>query len=120
MKEQIEDEQDLYFEDFTTFKGRISRANFRALNLLVLGVAICIYFLPGFANQIIILEVELNLFTKSIKFLISPIHIVGYILLLIFYLLLSVKRMRDTGNPLWKLLIPFYNLKILFFEESKI
>ena len=40
-------------------------------------------------------------------------------LLCFVFILLSIKRFRDTGKPFWKILIPIINIKILFFEESK-
>lgn len=33
--------------------------------------------------------------------------------------MIYLKRVRDSGNQLWKLFIPLLNLKILFFEDSK-
>lgn len=126
MDEQNESDQDLYLEDFVTYKGRINRANFRALNLLILGVSICVYFLPGII--IAIWEYFNRRKYRTIDFdTIGAIQTIGpyvygicYFILAMFLLLISIKRMRDTGNPLWKLLIPIYNLKILYFEESKI
>jgi uncharacterized membrane protein YhaH (DUF805 family) len=37
----------------------------------------------------------------------------------IVYLIVCIKRWRDTGKPWWLVLIPVYNLYILLFSPSK-
>ena len=39
--------QELGLKDFSSFNGRISLSNFRALNLLLIGLSIGVFFLPG-------------------------------------------------------------------------
>ncbi len=119
------EEQVLEMRDFTSLHGRISRANFRALSLLALGAAICVYFLPGLIIGLLhalfhrsSIASELS-YTESIQFITPPIHFVGYTLLALFYVLLSIKRWRDTGQKMWKIMIPFYNLWGLYFRPSR-
>lgn len=111
--------QELTIKDFTTFHGRINKKNFRALMVLILGLIPVIYFLPAllFLKKSFIRlpneqQVEILLYIKPY------VHGVGYITLGIFSLLVSVKRMRDTGQGLWKLIVPFENLRKLFFANS--
>ena len=116
--------QTLGLRDFTSFNGRISKSNFRALSLLAFGLAICIFFLPGvliavweYLNRKRYSRVDFD--TVCAIELIAPyVYTIGFSLLLVIFILVSLKRLRDTGNSPWKLLLPFYNLKILFFNDS--
>jgi uncharacterized membrane protein YhaH (DUF805 family) len=117
--------QELYLKDILSYYGRISRSNFRALSLLSIGMAVCVFFLPTllilsweYINRGRYRDIEFD--TQGWIENISPfVHTVGLLIVGIILLLLAIKRIRDTGNPIWKLLIPIYNLKILYFEPSK-
>ncbi len=115
------DEQDLYARDIFSFRGRMSRANFRALSLLVLGLSFCIVALPSFLASIIQRKRGSSEELIEIVQFISPyIYFGSYSILGLFLFSISTKRIRDTGHSLWKLLIPFYNLKLLFGHKSKL
>lgn len=103
--------------DILAFHGRINRSNYRALNILVIGMIILVYFSPG---VLIGLQRRIE-YARKIELiqLISPyIHMVGFTIVSLFFILISIKRIRDTGNGIWKLLIPFWNFKILYFDKS--
>lgn len=119
------DKQELYIRDIISYNGRISRSNFRALSLLSIGMVITVYFLPGlliaarlYLNRRRFSEVEFDI-GYAIQEIAPIIHTIGFMLMGIILVLLAIKRIRDTGHPIWKLLIPIYNLKILYFEPSK-
>ncbi len=119
------DKQELYIRDIISYNGRISRSNFRALSLLSVGMVIAVYFLPGlliaarlYLNRRRFSEVEFDI-GYAIQEIAQIIHTIGFMLMGIILVLLAIKRIRDTGHPIWKLLIPIYNLKILYFEPSK-
>lgn len=119
------DTQELIAQDFKSFHGRISRSNFRALSLLTIGLIICIFFTPGILGTAYDYLINRNLAQgqlSSIQIiqLISPyIYFLAYSLLGLLFILISVKRMRDAGRPVWQLFLPIYNLKVLYFERSK-
>ncbi|MFK8054788.1 MAG: DUF805 domain-containing protein [Saprospiraceae bacterium] len=112
------DSQDLHLSDFLSLNGRVSRSNFRALSFLAFGLAICILLLPGLLGvelqQKHGIDVETTMDASGIL-----IYIVSYTILTLLLLLMAIKRMRDTGNSPWKLLIPLFNLKALYFDVSK-
>lgn len=113
--------QEIDLGEIFSYNGRLSRSNFRALSLLAIGAAICVLFSPGLlgaaANNSVDGDSELveNVTQSSMPI----VYLIGFSIIGIAMLLLAIKRMRDTGNPIWKLWIPFYNLKILYFEYSK-
>lgn len=113
--------QEIRLKDLFTFHGRISRANYRALSLLAVGISICVFFLPGilemlsYSNTII----GLNGVLITRGFSIPLIYVIAYPMILFAIIILSIKRIRNTGNPIWKLFLPIYNLKLLYFEFSK-
>ena len=100
---------------------RISRSNFRALTLLSIGMAICVFFSPGLLGSIANGRRSGNpeLIEEVTQNSMPIVYIIGFSIIGIALILLAIKRMRDTGNSIWKLLIPIYNLKILYFDESK-
>lgn len=119
------DNQALVPRDFFSYHGRISRANFRALSLVAFGLSICIFFLPGLLVSIgeylrkkIALPKGVDT-TNQIQAIAPYVYTIGYSILAMFIILLAIKRIRDTYHPTWKLLIPFYNLKLLYFDLSK-
>lgn len=112
--------QELHLRDLVSYHGRISRANFRTLSILFLGLAICVFFLPALVAAIltedeIIPSDDLLHFTSEIASILYPIC---YALLLSLYSLICIKRMRDTRKPLVTLFIPFYNFSVLYWELS--
>ena len=113
--------QELDLMKIFTFNGRISRSNFRALSLLAIGMAICVFFSPGLLGSMANgrRSGNLELVEKATQISMPIIHIIGFSIIVIAMLFLAIKRVRDTGNPIWKLFIPIYNLKILYFEQSK-
>ncbi len=118
--------QELGTEDFKNFHGRISRSNFRALSLLTIGLIICIFFVPGILGTLYsyllnrgAIRVEMTNI-EVVQFISPYFYFLGYSLLGLLFLMISVKRMRDTGNPWWKILLPLYNLKLLYFKLSKV
>ena len=119
------DEQELAIADIFSLHGRISRPNFIALSLLLIGLAICVFFLPAlltlffeYLNDKIFRQPAFDLITTIQK--INPfVHTIGFILIGMMVIILAIKRIRDTGNQIWKILIPIYNLKLLYFEPSK-
>ncbi|MGK0313968.1 MAG: uncharacterized membrane protein YhaH (DUF805 family) [Saprospiraceae bacterium] len=117
--------QELSLIDIVSLNGRISRSNFRALSLLAFGLTICIFFLPGvivavweYLNRRRFREIEFDS-VNAIQEIATLVYVFGISILAIIMLILGVKRIRDTGNPIWKLLIPICNLKLLYFEQSK-
>lgn len=112
-------DQDLFAKDFISFHGRINRTNYRVLSLVVLGLSPIIYLSPGlliFAERLRLISPELRLELFQIA---SPlIHTIGFSFLAFIVINLSIKRTRDTGEALWKLLMPIYYLKILFIKKS--
>lgn len=114
--------QSLYLRDFYSWSGRISKPNFRALALVVLGLSIVTLFIPGVLAALYchgrrrryldcdVLEVT--------KLLATPVYWIGFSFLGALMVLLVVNRARDTGHPSWKFFIPFYNLLLLFFGPS--
>lgn len=119
------DKQELTKKDFMSFHGRISRSNFRELSLLTFGLTICIFFLPGLLVAVwkqLNRRRFMNENTDTIETIqqIAPtVYSIGFGLLGLIFLLLVIKRLRDTGNPTWKLIIPIYNLKLLYLNKSK-
>lgn len=118
------DRQELYKEDFLSFHGRISKSNFRALTVLTIGLTICIYFLPGIIEAAYSYSIRrtndmVNYDSVETIKLIAPfVHTIGYSLLCIMFIMLSIKRIRDTGFPIWNLFIPFKNFHLLYFKDS--
>lgn len=115
--------QALYAKDFLTINGRINKSNYSALFILLIGLIPCIYFSPGlFANIISYRKYEAKS-PEEIYNLAENISIPLWIILgsvtLILFLIISIKRIRDAGYPIWNIFIPIKNIKILFFEESK-
>lgn len=113
--------QEVRLKDLFTFHGRISRANFRALSVLALGSAICVFFLPAlldlFAPSWVTWQLYVTL--NSIEYTIPIVYLICYPLIAVSMIMLAMKRIRDTGNPIWKLLLPILNLRLLYFEFSK-
>ena len=111
--------QEIDLKDVFTYNGRISRSNFRALSLLAIGMMICVFFSPGLLGAIGKgRRGNPELMEKIIQNSAPIVHLIGFSIIGIAMILLAIKRIRDTGNPIWKLLIPIYNLKILYFDES--
>ncbi|MDF1698371.1 MAG: FHA domain-containing protein [Saprospiraceae bacterium] len=119
------DKQELVLVDILHFHGRLSRANFRALSILLLGIGICLFFLPGlwvayyrYLNRNRLQSIDFDPY-EMIQNISPYIYGIGYLILLIVLFILVIKRMRDAKEPIWKLGIPVYNLKILYFDISK-
>ena len=117
--------QELKLIDIVSFHGRISRSNFRALSLLAFGLAICTFFLPGlsvavweYLNRRRFSEIGFDS-VNAIQEIAPIVYVLGFSVLFAIILLLSIKRIRDTGHDIWKLIIPIYNLKLLYFDKSK-
>ncbi len=110
--------QELDLVDFFTYNGRISRSNFRALSLLSIGMMICVFFSPALLGAIGGRRGGFEMVEKITKNLTPIVYVIGFSVIGITMVILAIKRMRDTGNPIWKLLIPIYSLKILYFDES--
>ena len=112
--------QTLHKLDFLSFHGRINRANFRALSIMILGLIPVIYLAPG----LILLTRKRRRFpnptedTELIQAIAPYVHTIGFTLLAMLAILISIKRMRDTGSKLLNLLIPIWNLKLLLFGKS--
>jgi len=117
------DKQELIIKDFKIFNGRISRSNFRVLLLVAFGLSLGIFFMPAFLVSIWnYVDKRGNINSDSIQVMQDVgtyVFVIGYGLLSLFLILISIKRIRDTGEQPWKLLIPIYNLKLLFFDPSK-
>jgi len=111
--------QEIDLKDVFTYNGRISRSNFRALSLLAIGMMICVFFSPGLLGAIGKgRRGNPELMEKITQNSAPIVYLIGFSIIGIAMILLAIKRIRDTGNPIWKLLIPIYNLKILYFDES--
>ena len=112
---------EIRLKDLFTFHGRISRANYRALSLLAIGVSICVFFLPSLIFKLTYRwnsnNIEISL--ASTESLMPMVYLVCYPIIILVMLMLSMKRIRDTGNSIWKLILPVYNLKLLYFVYSK-
>ncbi len=113
--------QELELIDFYTFNGRISRSSFRQLNLLYIGLTICLFLSPGFFEVVIRGRKNRNaeLVEEFMVNVMPLIYIIGFSLIGITFLILAIKRIRDTGNSIWKIMIPIYNLNLLYFKYSK-
>ena len=80
---------------------------------------ICVFFSPGLLGAIGKGRIGNPELMEKITRNSAPIvYLIGFSIIGIAMILLAIKRIRDTGNPIWKLLIPIYNLKILYFDES--
>lgn len=117
--------QELYLKDITSLNGRMSRSNFRVLSLFSIGMTICVFFLPGllvnFWEKIkrrVYENIEFDI-VNSVQEIMPIVYLIGFSTIGFILLLSAIKRMRDTGKPIWKLWIPIYNLKILYFEQSE-
>jgi uncharacterized membrane protein YhaH (DUF805 family) len=111
--------QELYLKDIFSYNGRISRSNFRALSLLAIGMMICVFFSPGLLGAIGKgRRGNPELMEKITQNSAPIVYLIGFSIIGIAMILLAIKRIRDTGNPIWKLIIPIYNLKMLYFDES--
>ncbi|MFT4532967.1 MAG: glycine/serine hydroxymethyltransferase [Saprospiraceae bacterium] len=89
------------------------------------GLAISILFLPGllvavweYLNRRRFREVDFDS-VNAIQEVAPKVYVIGLSLLTFMIILLSIKRIRDTVNTIWKLIIPLYNLKLLHFDKSK-
>lgn len=118
------DQQELTIKDFKSINGRLSRSNFRALTLLLIGATICVFFIPGivvafwkYFNRRKFRSIEFDTI-ETIESIAPIVYSIGFGLITILLILISIKRFRDTGETTWKILIPIYNLKILFFDKS--
>ena len=117
--------QELHFNDIISYHGRINRSNFSALSLLLFGMIICVFFLPGLLAifwEYLQRRKNSNMEFETINSVqkISPIvYSIGFSIIGVIFLMVAIKRIRDTGSPIWMLLIPIYNLKLLYFAESK-
>ncbi len=117
-------EQDILLKDLFSPIGRMSRSNYRFLSLLLAGFAACTIFLPG-----LIVALWRALTRRGSQYDLTPnvviqeiapfVYLIGFSLLAIVYIFISIQRMRDAGRPFWILLIPIWNLKMLYFENSK-
>jgi len=115
-----ENNQTLYKKDFISYHGRINKSNFRALSLLFIGLIPIIYLSPG----LILLgkrerNPKPNEDIELIQTIAPFIHTIGFSILFLLCIIVSIKRMRDTGKNLVNLLIPIWNLKLLLFNDSK-
>ena len=110
--------QEIDLKEIFKFNGRISRSNFRALSLLAIGMMICVFFSPGLLGAIGGRRGDSEMVEGITQNSMPIVYLIGFSIIGIAMILLAIKRIRDTGNPIWKLLIPIYNLKILYFDES--
>ena len=122
---EVGEAQELYYTDLTTWRGRLSRSNFRALNLLFVGLVLIWPFVaPHVVSALYPKFVRDRLSAAELadiwNFYLPVVLAIGYTILFGIYTLFAVKRIRDTGHPTWKLLIPGYNLKLLFMEPGKV
>ncbi len=119
------DKQELNLTDLRSMNGRVSRSNFRALSLLSIGLWIAIFFIPGLLLaiwQYIADSPVHDLKYESVRVILdiaSSVQTFLSFLLMITIILLATKRIRDSGKPIWMIFIPIYNLKLLYFDESK-
>jgi len=120
------EEQELELTDLFRFNGRVSRSNFRFVSILLFGVSLCVLFLPGlFASMARPQRRRLGSdeYMEQLSRLVSdislPIYLVCYGTIIILFLLFVIRRMRDTKEPMWKLLIPIVNLNLLYNRRSK-
>lgn len=122
---EVGEEQELYYSDLTTWRGRLSRSNFRALSLLSIGLVIIWPFVAPHIVGLFFPEFVRDQMTATQLDAIWSVYLpivllIGYFVLLGLYTMFAVKRIRDTGHPAWKVLIPGYNLKLLFMEPGKV
>lgn len=117
------DRQDLSRRDVFSLHGRVSRANFRIMHILFIGLFISVFFMPGLLASWLDYQPprvstdppDYFQFQKAFPIL----HSVGFWILGLLFVHIAVKRMRDTGRPLWMLLIPGYNILLLYFQRSQ-
>ena len=121
-------EQELYLRDFTTLRGRVNRSNFRALTAVILGVGICIFFLPMLLPMAATVAVSMRSLSTGAQLqphvytvgdAIAPyVYLIGFTGLSLLYASIVWKRLRDTGLSPYLLLVPGINLYLLYFRGS--
>lgn len=108
--------QDFYTRDFLHARGVLNRSTFRFITILFVvspvfiffGVPVLLtFFSPGMDAEMWPFALQYNPILWTTLSL-----VVG-----LFYALQCVKRMRDTGYPIWHLFLPFWNLYLLLFKE---
>ena len=65
------------------------------------GMAICIFFLPGLVIGLIVARRPRSMdfdMIAAIDTISTPIHIIGYGILLLLVIMTSIKRIRDAGE----------------------
>ena len=122
----IEKRKTIQLKDFISVKGRVSCENFRALSILAIGLIPCIYIVPGLIWVLwnyarVGKHGDYNDWTQpgQIISISVPVHLIGFGLLALIFLNLCVERIRDTGAKWWVILIPIWNLKVLYFDKSE-
>ena len=114
----MEDPQ-VYLVDIYDPRRRIDRLNFRYLFVLIalspgFIAMISAMLMQGYTDdnkQLITGEVASEIYWRIFM-------ILGWIVSY-FVLVILINRMRDTGKPFYYLLIPGYNLYILFIHPTK-
>jgi uncharacterized membrane protein YhaH (DUF805 family) len=96
-----------------SFKGVIGRKTYQAIFVLALFTPAIVYFVLNSG-----LRVRGRGYQLPLEY-VGPTWVAIMVVLGIVFLGITIRRWRDTGKPLWALLLPFYNLYVLLFIKSK-
>ena len=115
------DAQELHLRDLLSYRGRVSRSNFRTISLLYIGLIIFIFFTPGLLTTYVSRAGQFSPAEQVALFdqLAIPLYLIAYGGLALLGCLLAVKRSRDAGLSPLTLFLPGYNLYALFVKPSK-
>lgn len=112
-------DKSLYLQDFYDPTRRVDRTNFRYLCILIALAPILAIFAGPILLEVFVARkrrysreyIDLTPYYPYVQVFAGVI--LGYIILV-----LCINRMRDTGKPLGYLLIPFYNIYLLWSKPS--
>lgn len=130
---RIED-QKIYWRDFIrqdesmsvsihqliSLHGRIGVASYRFFSALAVGLSSVVVFLPGLISVFLkggsynkIEDVE-----AMTEIILPYVYVIAWAVIIVLMIPISVQRMRDSGKPIWQMIIPVYNIWILYFKSS--
>lgn len=95
-------------DSFFSTSGRIRRTTYFLRLFLVYAILFSLAFVIGIASG------YLNIDEKTMTFFIIPLQILATITIWIQ----AAKRMHDVDKSAWYILIPFYNLILIFTEGT--
>jgi pSer/pThr/pTyr-binding forkhead associated (FHA) protein len=116
LKMEIEDnEEAVTRQNLFRLNVGVGLKTYRAISFLAIFSPAIIYFGLHLLNSFQEYFTEVHLTDNTLERLWTPPMIIVSIL----FLLITLKRWKNTGKPFWKIFIPIYNLIVLFFAEAK-